>query len=321
MLIRFRNIFISVFVFSILPSGFLLAQSGSDTSFSTGLMLIVALVLISAIYLVSENLLGIEAHQTGKEVSSSGSLTSKLAGVKSPSYVKGNFTKLTKGHNVLLKGEPDHKVVDVKVNSFALQPANFIGMSPIPKVIVNEGDEVLAGQEIFFDKKRPEIKYVSPVSGEVAAINRGEKRSITEVVILADKTQKYKTLPAIDLKTISREDLVNFLLESGGWTMIRQRPYDIIAEHDVVPDNIFISTFDTAPLAPDYSLVIKGQEAAFQAGIDILTKLTSGKVYLGLDANDKSAPSMAFTDAKNAEKHWFKGPHPSGNVGIQIHHI
>lgn len=283
-------------------------------------MLVVALVILTAVYLVSENLIGIEAHQTGREAESSGSLKKMVTGMKVPSYVDGHFTKLTRGHNILLKGEPSSGVNDITVSSCALQPTNFIGMSPIPKVVVEEGDEVLAGQEIFFDKKRPEIKYVAPVSGEVAAINRGEKRSIAEVIILADKVQKYKTLPKINLSSISREDLVNFLLESGGWTMIRQRPYDIVAEPDVVPDNIFISTFDTGPLAPDAGVVIKGQEAAFQAGLDILAKLTKGKVHLGLDANGKSAPATAFTTAKNVEKHWFSGPHPAGNVGIQIHH-
>jgi Na+-transporting NADH:ubiquinone oxidoreductase subunit A len=310
-------------VFSILPSGFLLAQSGSSATFSTGLLLVAAIVIIMAVYLVSENLLGIEAHQIDKggESSGSGSFLDKIKGVKVPKYVNGHFTKLTKGHNILLKGAPSDQLIDIKVTTFALQPKNFIGMSPIPKVVVNEGDEVLAGQELFFDKKRPEIKYVSPVSGEVMAINRGEKRAITEVIILADKEQKYKEIPNIDLDKISRDQLVKFLLDCGGWSMIRQRPYDIVAEHNVVPDNIFISTFDTAPLAPNPAIVIKGQENDFQMGVKMLAKLTSGKVHIGLDANGESAPPAAFVNVTNAEKHWFAGPHPAGNVGVQIHHI
>jgi Na+-transporting NADH:ubiquinone oxidoreductase subunit A len=323
-LIRFRKIFPSVFVFSILPSGFLVAQSGgSGATFSTGLMLVVAIVFLTAVYLITENLIGIEAHQVGKEgqLSGSGSVVQKLVKVKPPAYVNGHYTKLTKGHNILLKGVPAQEIADSTVRTFALQPGNFIGMSSIPKVLVNEGDEVLAGQELFFDKKRPEIKYVSPVSGEIAAINRGEKRSIAEVVILADKEQKYRSLPAIDLDSISREDLVSFLLESGGLTMIRQRPYDIVAEPDIVPDNIFISTFDTAPLAPDASVLIKGQEGDFETGVKLLSKLTSGKVHLGLNANGKEAPPAVFVNVPYAEKHWFAGPHPAGNVGIQIHHI
>ncbi|MCL4113853.1 UNVERIFIED_CONTAM: hypothetical protein GTU68_043603 [Idotea baltica] len=185
---------------------------------------------------------------------------------------------------------------------------------------LEEGAEVLAGEPLFFDKKRPSIQYVSPVSGEVVGINRGSKRSIVEVVILADKEQKFKEVAAIDIDTISREELVSFLLENGGWTMLRQRPYDIVPEEDVVPDNIFISTFDTAPLAPDYSVIISGQEAHFQAGVKLLSKLTSGKVHVGLDANGDTAPSTAFSTVEFAEKHWFSGPHPSGNVGVQIHH-
>ncbi|MBK8503038.1 MAG: Na(+)-translocating NADH-quinone reductase subunit A [Saprospiraceae bacterium] len=275
-----------------------------------------------AIYLVSENLLGIEAHQIGKggEPSGTGSFFGKIKGVKVPKYVNGHFTKLTKGHNILLKGAPTDDVVEVKATTFAIQPKNFNGMSPIPKVVVNEGDEVLAGQELFFDKKRPEIKYMSPVSGEVMSIKRGEKRAITEVVILADKVQKYREIPAIDLDKVSRDNLVQFLLDCGGWTMIRQRPYDIIAEHNVVPDNIFISTFDTAPLAPNPAVLIKGQENHFQTGVKLLSKLTNGRVHIGLDANGESAPPSVFVNVADAEKHWFAGPHPSGNVGVQIHH-
>ncbi len=323
-LIRFRKILPIVFVFSILPSGFLMAQAGnSASSFSIGLMLVAAIVFITAVYLVTENLVGIEAHKIGREgkVSDSGSFSRLLPGAKVPDFVDGSFIRLTRGHNILLKGAPSEQLSESAVRTFALQPENFIGMSPIPKIVVEEGDEVLAGQEIFFDKKRPEIKYVSPVSGEIALIKRGEKRSVSEIVILTDKAQKYKSLPPIDLDKISREELITFLLESGGWTMIRQRPFDIVAEYDVVPDNIFISTFDTAPLAPNPALVIKGQEAAFAMGVKLLSKLTNGEVHVGLDANGKVAPPAAFTNVPIARKHWFAGPHPAGNVGIQIHHI
>ena len=193
-------------------------------------------------------------------------------------------------------------------------------MSPIPKVVVEVGDVIKAGDVLFFDKKRPEVKYAAPVSGEVIAVNRGAKRSIAEVVILKDKEMKYRNVASFDLEKSSREDLVNHLLEYGVWPMIRQRPYNIIAEYDITPKNIFISTFDSAPLAPDNNIVVKGRGEAFQKGLDVLNKLTEGKVYLGLDANGKDAPSEVFTNAKGVEKNWFNGPHPSGNVGVQIHH-
>ena len=155
---------------------------------------------------------------------------------------------LKRGHNILLEGEADNKNEDGNnVSTFAIQPPNFVGISPIPKVVVEVGDEVKAGDVLLFDKKRPEIKYVSPVSGEVIAVNRGAKRSIAEVVILKDKEMKYRSVSSFDLESGSREDLVKYLLENGVWPMIRQRPYDIVAETDVIPKNIFISTFDTAP--------------------------------------------------------------------------
>lgn len=324
MLIRFRNVLLSVFVFSILPTNFLLAQSGSSSSlFNNGLLIVAAVVILMAVYLVSENLLGIEAKHLGRnelDSNSSSSLLSWLGRVKPPSFAQGHFVKLKRGHNIKLVGGAKDEIEEVEVKTFAVQPPNFEGISPIPKVVVDEGDVVVAGQELFFDKKRPDIKYTSPVSGEVVAINRGAKRSISEVVILADKEQKCKRFEAIDLDRISREELVAFLLESGAWPMIRQRPYDIVADPKEVPENIFISTFDTAPLAPDYDLIIKGNESAFSAGIKALRRLTEGAVHLGLDGNRKKSPSC-FPDVEGAEKHWFAGPHPAGNVGVQIHHI
>lgn len=168
-------------------------------------------------------------------------------------------------------------------------------------------------------KKRPEIKYVAPVSGEIVAINRAAKRAIDEVVILSDAEITYKVFPAFDLENSSREELVHYLLESGAWTMLRQRPFDLVAESDVVPRDIFISTFDSAPLAPDSNVLVAGREKSFQKGLDVLNKLTSGKVYLGL--NGRQLPSPAFRDAQGVEKVYFKGKHPAGNVGVQIHHI
>jgi Na+-transporting NADH:ubiquinone oxidoreductase subunit A len=161
--------------------------------------------------------------------------------------------------------------------------------------------------------------YCSPVSGEVVDVRRGDKRAIKEIVILADKgDMKFKSITAPSLNA-DRSELVNFLMANGAWPLIVQRPFDVVPDADIVPRNIFISTFDSAPLAPDNNFVVQGQEAHFQKGLDVLAKLTSGKVHLGL--NGAHTPASAFSDATGVEKHWFKGPHPAGNVGIQIHHI
>jgi Na+-transporting NADH:ubiquinone oxidoreductase subunit A len=301
------------------PSG-----SGSS-SFTTLLLGIVVLIAFFVIFQVSENLVRIEAKKNGLD--SEGESFSMIPGLrgfsrkKGPAYAKGRYVPLKQGHNILLEGKAKGTVQTGNANTFALQPPNFRGVSPIPKVEVEVGANVKVGDHLFFDKKNPDVKYVSPVSGEVIAINRGERRSIANVVVLADKQQQYRSLSAPNPGTCSRAELVNFLLDTGGWTMLRQRPYNMVADHTEIPANIFISTFDTAPLAPDLDLVVEGRGVAFQRGLDVLGKLTKGRVWLGLNANGENPPSSVFTNATGVEKCWFSGQHPAGNVGIQIHHI
>ena len=226
---------------------------------------------------------------------------------------------LKKGFDIPLIGEAKGEPEKINVGSYAMQPGNFIGMSPIPKIVVAVGEKVKAGDPLFFDKKRPEIFYVAPVSGTISDIRRGEKRSIREVTITPDDTMTYREFPAFDFENAERGELVNYLLKSGVWALMRQRPFDIVPEPSVIPKNIFISTFDTAPLAPDNDIFVKGREDDFQTGLEVLRRLTEGKVHLGLDGN-KGSVAAAFLDAKGVEKTYFKGPHPAGNVGVQIHH-
>ncbi len=228
--------------------------------------------------------------------------------------------RIRKGHTIKLKGVAEHRIEEFQVTRFAVQPTNVHGISPIPKLEVAVGDIVKAGDPLFHDKNLERIKFVSPVSGEVVEIRRGAKRAVTHVIILADKKQEYRSLTPPDLGKIDREALVEFLASSGVWPLIRQRPFNVLADLNTIPRDIFISTFDTAPLAPDNNLVVEGQEIAFQSGLDVLAKLTSGKVHLGLNAGDAGA-SDVFRNARGVEKHWFKGIHPAGNVGVQIHHI
>ncbi len=240
-----------------------------------------------------------------------------------PSYTgshKVNF--LRKGYDIRLQGSATKQIVPAEgVSTFAVQPFNFRGIVPIPKLTVNVGDKVLAGDVLFFDKARTELKFVAPVSGEIESINRGEKRAIKEIVIKNDGKVEYKAFNPPDFKTCERAELVGFLQEAGAWPLIRQRPFNLVPDTEAIPKNIFISTFDTAPLAPDLSFIMNESGESFQTGLDVLNRLTSGKVYLGLDANRKNAPSAVFRNAQNVEKNWFRGKHPVGNVGVQIHHI
>lgn len=322
-----NTIFFLLF-FQIIFSSSLLGQSkGSAGDLTFYLVVGVCVVLlIWALMSIAGNLMKIEAEKHGINTvkNNFGFLPNlkDLFGSTRPHHIKnGNFYKLTKGHDINLAGEASGAIKNVDVARFALRPADFHYMSPIPKVEVEVGDEVKAGDVIFYDKKRPEIKYVSPVSGEVVELRRGEKRAIEAIVILSDKKTTFRKLTPPDLSKAERESIVEFLLESGGWSLINERPYDMVPDPESVPANIFISTFDTAPLAPDLNLVVEGRSASFQKGLDVLARLTNGKVYLGLDGRKGKVPASAFSDATGVEKNWFSGAHPSGNVGVQIHHV
>lgn len=286
-----------------------------------------AVLVVWAMLSLASNLMKIEAGKYGLNTDSNN--MSVFPGLRDffksrkPSYVsEGSFHALTKGHDINLAGGTQSDDIEkVQVTRFALKPTDFHGMSPIPKVEVEVGQEVKAGDVLFYDKKRPEIKYCSPVSGEIVDVKRGEKRSIAEVIILADKEINYKIAQAPDINASSREDIVNFMAENGLWPLINERPFDVVPDLQTVPVNIFVSTFDTAPLAPDNNVIVQGKGAAFQTGLNVLAKLTSGKVHLGLDARGDAAPSSVFTGALGVEKHWFAGAHPAGNVGVHIHHV
>lgn len=230
--------------------------------------------------------------------------------------------RLKKGFDINLAGKPQPTVVEAdQPETFAFKPMNFHGILR-PKLTVAVGDNVKAGTPILFDKKNDRVKHVSPVSGEIVDIKRGEKRKLLEVVILADKEIEYETFKShsvSDIASLSREQVVELLLEGGAWSNLVQRPYGTIADVDTTPKAIFISAFDSHPLAPDYQVLFKGQEQYFQAGLDVVKKLTSGSVHLNTNADAEVLPM--FEHAKNVELNKFSGPHPAGNVGVQIHHL
>ncbi|MGE5357070.1 MAG: Na(+)-translocating NADH-quinone reductase subunit A [Deltaproteobacteria bacterium] len=239
-----------------------------------------------------------------------------------PAYVGNDkIIFLNRGLNIRIKGSAAKKFFEkLEVENYGVQPGNYKGLVPIPAITVNVGDKVKAGDLLFYDKKQPGLKFVSPVSGTVKSIVRGDRRSIKELVVTADQNIEYKKFNTPDPEKCTREELVEFLMECGIWPLIRQRPYNLIPDKNIVPKNIFISTFDTAPLAPDYNFIIEGKKDAFQKGLDVLTRLTSGNIHLGLNANNDNKPSDIFTEATGVIKTYFKGPHPSGNVGVHIHH-
>lgn len=226
--------------------------------------------------------------------------------------------KIKRGVDIKLRGQAE-QIYDQHEppSSYAIRPDDFPGIRL--KLKAKEGDEVQAGDPILFDKDRPEIIIPSPASGEVVEVVRGAKRKILEVRILPDAENKYREFGAAEPGNLPADDIRKKLLDSGCWSLIRQRPYNVIAGADSKPRDIFISCFDTAPLAPDADFVVHGQEKEFQTGIAALAQLTEGKVHLGTDG--RTNPSKAFTGAPDAVVHRFKGPHPAGNVGTQIHAV
>ena len=229
---------------------------------------------------------------------------------------------IRKGFDINLKGEADKKLVeDIQPETFALKPTDFPGMR-MPKLFIHEGDDVKAGSPVFYDKKKDQVIFTAPVSGEVVEIKRGAKREILEIKILADKEICYEPFNCYsisDINNLSRKQLQEQMLKSGVWPQITQRPYGVIADFHDTPKAIFISAFDSHPLAPDYDFIFKGQNRTFQTGLDILRKFTHGLIHLNMSANGEMSP--LFTHAKNVKINKVSGLHPAGNVGVQIHHI
>ena len=223
---------------------------------------------------------------------------------------------LRKGLDINLRGKAQESLADApQASEYALSPLDFEGVTP--KLLVKVGDEVKTGTPLFFNKYSERVLFTSPVSGTVAAVNRGEKRKVLSVTVTPDATQSYEEFAKPDLQKASREEIVELLLRSGLWPMIVQRPYGIIADPNDTPKAVFISAFDSAPLAPDYNFVLRNEQKNLQAGIEVMRRLTPGKVHLSVRAKAEGQMPML----KGAELHTFAGKHPAGNVGIQIHHI
>ena len=226
-----------------------------------------------------------------------------------------NVIKLGKGLDINRKGKAAEELVAVKEPGFyALVPDDFPGVTP--KVVVKEQEYVMAGGPLFIDKNHPEVKFVSPVSGVVTSVERGARRKVMNIVVEAAAEQDYEEFGKQDVARMNADRVKELLLQSGMFAFIKQRPYDVIADPAVAPRAIFVSAFDSNPLAPEFEFALKGEEANFQTGLDALAKIA--KTYLGISVKQKSA---ALTQAKNVTITAFDGPNPAGNVGVQINRV
>ncbi|MEA4948035.1 MAG: Na(+)-translocating NADH-quinone reductase subunit A [Petrimonas sp.] len=228
-----------------------------------------------------------------------------------------NRIKIKKGLQIPLLGKPE-ETFRGEITSEYVQvcPEDFQGITP--KLKVKVGDTVKAGQALFFSKMYPDMMFASPASGTVTAIDRGEKRRILNVTVKADRENVYEDYGKKEIATLSAEEIKKALLNAGIWFVIKQRPYDVVANPGKEPRDIFVTGFDTAPLAPSYDFILKGQEADLQTGLNALAKLTKGKVYLSISPNTKNE---GLRNAKNVTITEFEGPHPAGNTGVQINHL
>lgn len=223
--------------------------------------------------------------------------------------------KLRKGLDVRLKGKAAKEMFQVKPTGlYALVPDDFTGVKP--KLLVKEGEIVKVGDVLFVDKNNPDVKFVAPVSGTVEAIERGDRRKILSVQIKADETQQFVDFGKKDVSKLTSESVLSTLLESGLFAFFKQRPYDVTACPSDAPKAIFVSAFNSMPLAADFEFVLQGRESDFQTGLSVLAKLAP--THLGVHKNQTS---NALNSAKDVEVTIYDGVAPAGNVGVHINKI
>lgn len=211
-----------------------------------------------------------------------------------------------------MSGAAEEKLSGTVVSStVSIVPDHYEGMTA--KVAVKVGDKVKTGTPVLFDKAHPELKIVSPVSGIVKEVARGERRKLLYILIERQGNEQ-EALQPLQVKQ-GKEAIVASMLQAGFGAMVRQRPYDVIANPEVMPKAIFVSAFDTAPLAQDYNYVLAGREGSVQAGLDVLAAIA--KTYYSV----APTTSAALRDMKGVEINEFVGNHPAGNVGVQINHL
>ncbi|GGI56761.1 Na(+)-translocating NADH-quinone reductase subunit A [Winogradskyella haliclonae] len=223
--------------------------------------------------------------------------------------------RIKKGLDIKLVGEAEKTTENAIIsNSFTVRPEDFHSITP--KLVAKEGTKVKAGEPLFFNKDNEAMKFVSPASGEVTEVLRGERRRIMAIKVTADKAQSYVDHGRFDLNS-DADALKAHLLASGCWAFIKQRPYDVVANPSNTPKAIFISGYASAPLAADLDFTLAGKEAELQTAVTALSKLTEGGVHISVGKGTNSP----LANLDNASIYMVSGPHPSGNVGTLINKV
>ena len=228
---------------------------------------------------------------------------------------------IRKGLDLPIAGQAELRLTDARdIDTYAIKPTDFVGLTP--RLLVEEGTTVSKGDALFVDKQDERIRFTSPVDGRVKAIVRGEKRKLMEVVVEVDCNSEPTEQTASKLPQTA-DEIKAAMLQCGLWPMLRQRPFGTVANPDDTPKAIFVSAFDSAPLAPDYDFIMQGKEEALKKGLEALTKLTEGKVHVCFRPNQHIAKQLRTEQLNNCQliTHYINGPHPAGNIGTQIAHI
>ncbi len=225
---------------------------------------------------------------------------------------------IKKGLDLPIGGAAERRITDARgITTYAVKPTDFVGL--VPRLLVEEGSPVKAGDALFCDKQDERIRFTSPVSGTVKAVVRGEKRRLLAVVVEADPYPE-SVQPAPDLPK-SPQALKEAMLQCGLWTQVRQRPFGTVAKPDDQPKAIFVTAFDSAPLAPDYDFALQGRTEALKRGLAALTLLTKGSVHLCFKPGQELSKQLGNMPSDQLVTHFLSGPHPAGNIGTQIAHI
>ena len=239
--------------------------------------------------------------------------------------------KLSKGHDFKLKNHPSQEIIDVsaEANNIILHPLTFPYIKP--KLLIEDGSKVEVGTPIFIDKLNPDVKFVSPVSGSVKTIEYGERRSIQSITIVNDfnymtRKEMFGELEEsgedaeVITSPMDKSSWVDLLKESGLWTLIRQRPFSKIADTNSTPKSIFISLYDTRPYGCNPELVISSNKKLFNNGLKLLGKIANCPIHITAGRNF-DLDLINIGNQRSSNLHSVEGPHPAGNVGVQIHHI
>ena len=223
-----------------------------------------------------------------------------------------NVIKLRKGLDINLKGKAEETKILLKSSGkYALVPDDFEGV--VPKVVVKEGDKVKAGDALFVNKNYPTVKFASPVSGTIAAVERGDRRKVLSIRVDADANQEFRDFGASNVNTLTGEQVKSMLLDAGLFGYINQLPYAISTNPETHPKAIFVSALRDMPLAANFEFELKGKEKDFQTGLTALSKMA--KTYLGVGVHS------SMENFKDVEVTVFDGKCPAGNVGVQVNHL